>query len=110
MLFNLPETVRNLHQNGHGAGGVKRTVLHRNEGAIYILLAFEAQSHMPEHQAKAWASVQCVEGEVLFTLEKGEYLLHVGDIVLMEPGQRHSLGSKIPSAVLVTLVQSDSND
>lgn len=110
MLLNLPEAVRDLHQNGQGAGGVKRALIHRNEGAIYVLLALEEQSHMPEHQAKAWASVQCVEGEVLFTLENEEHLLHPGDVILMAPGQRHSLGSKVSSAVLVTLVQSDSND
>jgi quercetin dioxygenase-like cupin family protein len=110
MLFNLLEAVRDLHQNGHGASGVKRTTLHRNDGAIYVLLALEEQSHMQEHQAKAWASVQCLEGEVLFTLEKEEHLLHPGDVILMEPGQRHSLSSKISSAVLVTLVQSANND
>jgi len=103
MLFNINTAVKELHESGQGASGVKRATLHRNEGAIYVLLAFEPDSHMQEHQAKAWASVQCVEGEIRFTLEDEEYQLRVGDIVIMQPGQRHSLSSKISSAVLVTL-------
>ena len=103
MVFNLQKEVQDLHENGHGADGVKRATLHRNDGAIYVLLAMDAGSHMREHQAKAWASVQCLEGEVLFTLEDEEFLLHPGEILMMEPGQRHSLGAKILSAVLLTL-------
>lgn len=103
MLLNLPEAVKDLHENGHGASGVKRTTLHRNDGAVYILLAFDPESHMQEHQAKAWASVQCVEGEIRFTLEGDVHQLRVGDVIIMEPGQRHSLSSEIPSAALVTL-------
>ena len=110
MLFNLKTEVEDLHKNGHGADGVKRATLHRNEGAIYILLAMDADSHMREHQAKAWASVQCLEGEILFTLEEKEHLLRPGSIIMMEPGQRHSLSAKIQSALLLTLVKSDSNE
>lgn len=104
MLIKLNEAVCELHQNGHGASGVKRTTLHRNGETIYVLLALEEDSFMQEHQAKAWTSVQCVEGQVSFTLEKEQYHLQPGDIITMEPGQRHSLGSKIPSAVLLTLL------
>jgi|GEM_PF-5451247 len=103
MLLNLNNAVKELHETGQGASGVKRATLHRNEGAVYVLLAFEPDSHMQEHQAKAWASVQCVEGEIRFTLEDEEYHLREGDVIVMEPGQRHSLGSKISSAALVTL-------
>jgi quercetin dioxygenase-like cupin family protein len=110
MLFHLQQEIENMHRNGHGADGVKRATLHRDEGAIYVLLAMDANSHMREHQAKAWASVQCLEGEVLFTLEGQEHLLHPGDIITMEPGQRHSLSAKIQSGLLVTLVKSDSDD
>ncbi|MEO6906455.1 MAG: AraC family ligand binding domain-containing protein [Abditibacteriaceae bacterium] len=110
MLFNLKDSVVDLHQNGHGADGVKRATLHRNDGAIYVLLAMEADSHMREHQAKAWTSVQCLEGEILFTLEGQEYLLHPGGIVIMEPGQRHSLSAKIQSAALLTLTKIGSEE
>lgn len=109
MVFDLQKEVANLHQNGSGADGVKRATLHRNDGGIYVLLAMSPESHMREHQAKAWASVQCLEGEILFTLEDQEHLLHPGDIIMMEPGQRHSLSAKIQSAVLLTLVKSDSD-
>lgn len=105
MVFNLQREVQDLHKNGHGADGVKRTTLHRNDGAIYVLLAMEPASHMREHQAKAWASVQCLEGEVLFTLEDEEFVIHPGEILTMEPGQRHSLSAKIQSAVLLTLTK-----
>lgn len=110
MLFNLNKSVADLHKNGHGADGTKRATLHRDEGAIYVLLAMGVGSHMREHQAKAWASVQCLEGEVLFTLEDQEYILHPGEMLMMEPGQRHSLSAKIESAVLLTLVKSDSEE
>jgi quercetin dioxygenase-like cupin family protein len=110
MVFNLQQEVQDLHQNGHGADGVKRATLHRNDGAIYVLLAMDAGSHMREHQAKAWASVQCLEGEILLTLENQEYLLHPSQILMMEPGQRHSLSAKIKSALLLTLVKSDSDE
>jgi quercetin dioxygenase-like cupin family protein len=105
MLFNLQEEVINLHRTGHGADGVKRATLYRNDGAIYVLLAMDAQSHMREHQAKAWASVQCLEGEVLFTLEGEECLLHPGEMLTMLPGQRHSLSAQVQSAVLLTLTK-----
>lgn len=110
MLYNLQQEVENLHKNGHGADGVKRATLHRDDGAIYVLLAMDADSHMREHQAKAWASVQCLEGEVLFILENQENVLHPGEMLTMKPGQRHSLSSKIESALLLTLVKSDSDE
>lgn len=109
MIFNLQQEVQDLHQNGHGADGVKRATLHRDKGMIYVLLAMEPNSHMREHQAKAWASVQCLEGEVLFTLENQEHVLHPGEMITMEPGQRHSLSAKIQSALILTLVKSDSD-
>jgi quercetin dioxygenase-like cupin family protein len=110
MIFNLSQEVQNLHQNGHGADGVKRATLHRNDGAIYVLLAMDAGSHMREHQAKAWVSVQCLEGEVLFPVENQENILHPGEMLLLEPGQRHSLSAKVQSALLLILVKSDSDE
>ena len=111
MLFNLQQEVQNLHQHGHGADGVKRATLHRDDdGMIHVLLAMEPESHMREHQAKAWAGVQCLEGEVLFILEDQEYVLHPGELLTMKPGQRHSLSAKVQSAILLTLVKSDSDE
>jgi quercetin dioxygenase-like cupin family protein len=67
-------------------------------------LVLPAGKGMPEHAVDGPITVQCIEGEVIFSFDNTDRLMRAGDFLYLAAGTRHKLAALSNASVLVTIV------
>ncbi|TFZ06072.1 cupin domain-containing protein [Ramlibacter henchirensis] len=74
-------------------------------GRIQLLhMVLRAQQDQPEHHVSEECTIHCLEGDVEVVTPAGTRRLRAGQLVVLPPGQKHSLRARTDCAVLVTLL------
>lgn len=81
----------------------KATTLLREAGIRALLLHLKAGDEIPEHQASGAITVQCLQGEVSFSVAGSKIPLSPGVLIGVPPGSPHSLAAGQESLLLVTM-------
>jgi quercetin dioxygenase-like cupin family protein len=87
---------------------VQITPLMETQSSKEIRIVFKKNQIMKEHKTNFPISVQIVEGEIDFGVNKEIYKLIKGDIVFLEASILHNLEAKEDSIVRLTLSKKDS--
>lgn len=74
-------------------------------GRLQLLhLVLPARRDLPEHHLDDECTVHCLEGDVEVQMPGGVRRLGPGQLVVLPAGQPYSLGARVDSAVLMTLL------
>ena len=84
--------------SGHGA----HTVL-REDDLRVVVLAMKAGGVIPEHQARATASLHVIAGRIRLVFAERSVELSPGHLVAIEGGAKHAVESLEESAFVLTL-------
>lgn len=80
------------------------TALLRERQLEVMRLVLPAGKGMPEHAVNGPITVQCIEGEVIFSFGNTDRLMRAGDFLYLAAGTRHKLAAVTSASVLVTIV------
>jgi quercetin dioxygenase-like cupin family protein len=102
--FDLQAELKQLRAESHtGSKGRRQVTLWHHGPFSQVLLAFEAGSEFPRHQAHAWVSIQILEGQIQVELPDHSHDLSAGGLLVLDPDLPHSLRATEESAVLLTV-------
>jgi quercetin dioxygenase-like cupin family protein len=80
------------------------TALFRERQLEVMRLVMPAGKGMPEHAVNGPITVQCIEGEVIFSFGNTDRLMRAGDLLYLAAGIPHKLAAIRSASVLVTIV------
>lgn len=99
--------VINLFQPGMGLDSSRTTAIVKTEHFEVIRLCISAGESIPTHKTKGPITVQCLEGEVVFTVGETDNQLSPGSWLYLEGKQEHSLRGIEDARLLLTIVFSN---
>lgn len=80
------------------------TSLLKSERLQLMHLVLPAQRTLPRHHVADECVIHCLEGDVEVEMPGGTRRLGPGQLVVLAAGQPYSLGARVDSAVLMTLL------
>ena len=80
------------------------TSLLKSDRLQLLHLVLPARRNVPEHHVGDECIVHCLEGDVEVEMPSGVRRLGPGQLVVLPAGQPDSLGARVDSAVLMTLL------
>lgn len=83
--------------------GARTTALLKSDQLEIVRIVLLAGQSMREHQAPGEITVQCLEGEVAFSVRGVDRLLRGGDLIHLRGRERHALKATSDSSLLVTM-------
>ena len=83
------------------------TSLLKTQRLQLLHLVLPARRDQPAHHVEDECTIHCLEGDVEVRMPGGVRRLGPGQLVVLPAAQRHSLGARVDSAVLVTLLLRD---
>ncbi|CAB3798207.1 hypothetical protein LMG28614_04711 [Paraburkholderia ultramafica] len=96
--------VTNVLPLGDTLERTQTTALFRERQLEVMRLVLPAGKGMPEHAVNGPITVQCVEGEVIFSFGNTDRLMQAGDLLYLAAGTPHKLVAIRSASVLVTIV------
>ena len=81
-----------------------RTIMSSHNGSV-DLVAFDAGSHLPVHEAPEDVLVYVLEGEVDFAIKEKTERLNAGDAMLLSKGTRHEVHPLRDSKVMLIKIR-----
>jgi len=82
---------------------VSRMIVNKKSGTI-TLFAFEAGEGLSEHTAPFDAIATIVDGEAEISIEKTEYLLNEGQMIIMPANKPHALHAEKRFKMMLTMI------
>jgi quercetin dioxygenase-like cupin family protein len=89
---------------GDALGQTQTTALFREPQLEVMRLVLPAGKGMPEHAVNGPITVQCIEGEVIFSYGNTDRLMRAGDLLYLGAGIAHKLAAIRSASVLVSIV------
>jgi quercetin dioxygenase-like cupin family protein len=83
------------------------TSLLKTDHLQLLHLVLPARRNIPEHHVDQECTIHCLEGDVEIQMPGGVRRLGPGQLVVLPASQSYSLGSRVDSAVLMTLLLRD---
>lgn len=74
-----------------------------NDHFRVMRLVLSAGQAIPQHQAEAAITVQCLSGEINFTTMGNDLAMRPGALVCLQPEEPHALQAVSDSIVIVTM-------
>lgn len=68
-----------------------------------IRVVLPAGEGLPLHDTPGEITVQCLEGEVEFSVGERVHLLHAGDWIHLQPRAPHALKARVDASLLLTI-------
>jgi quercetin dioxygenase-like cupin family protein len=99
-----PGQVINIRSLGPALASAQTTTLIRTTSLEVIRLIVPSGKHIEEHKAKGDIVVQCLEGEVAFTVAGKTQNLGSGELLFLCTGEPHSLKGIEDSSILLTIL------
>jgi quercetin dioxygenase-like cupin family protein len=82
---------------------VSRMLAYRKSGTV-TLFAFDAGEGLSEHTAPYDAMLQVLEGEALVTIEKEQFSLGEGELIIMPAGIPHAVHADRRFKMMLTMI------
>ncbi|TWU11106.1 cupin domain-containing protein [Allorhodopirellula heiligendammensis] len=82
----------------------KTHTLLKTDHVEVLRLVLPAGKKLAEHKAPGEITVQCLEGEIVFTSPAGPHTLHAGEMLFLNAGELHAVDAIEDSSVLVTIL------
>jgi quercetin dioxygenase-like cupin family protein len=82
---------------------VSRMIVYKKSGTI-TLFAFEAGEGLSEHAAPFDAIATIIDGEAEISIEKTEYLLKEGQMIIMPANKSHALHAQQRFKMMLTMI------
>lgn len=82
---------------------VSRMIVYKKSGTI-TLFAFEAGEGLSEHTAPFDAIATIIDGEAEISIEKTEYLLKEGQMIIMPANKPHALRAQQRFKMMLTMI------
>ncbi len=98
-VYNLKESVE------YASGSVVSKIVEKNDAGNITLFAFDKEQLLSEHTAPFDALVQVLEGKSIVTLNKMEYELKEGDIIIMPANVPHAVIAKEKFKMILTMLK-----
>ena len=83
---------------------VSKTIIKKVTGTV-TLFAFDMGQGLSPHIAPFDALVQVVEGTCMFSIGENRNIMHSGDCIVLPSGIVHSVESKTPFKMLLTMIK-----
>ena len=80
------------------------TSLIKTDRMQLLHLVLRAHQDVPDHRVDDECTIHCLEGDVEVAMPGGVRRLGPGQLVVLPAGQPYSLGARVDSAVLMTLL------
>jgi quercetin dioxygenase-like cupin family protein len=82
---------------------VSRMIVYKKSGTI-TLFAFDAGEGLSEHTAPFDAIATIIDGEAEISIEKTQYLLHEGQMIIMPANKPHALHAQQRFKMMLTMI------
>jgi quercetin dioxygenase-like cupin family protein len=82
---------------------VSRMIVYKKSGTI-TLFAFDAGEGLSEHTAPFDAIATIIDGEAEISIEKTEYLLNEGQMIIMPANKPHALHAQQRFKMMLTMI------
>jgi quercetin dioxygenase-like cupin family protein len=103
-LFDLnAEAEKLLREPGGARNGHRQITLFRRAGISLVLIVFETDGYLVDHQADGFVTVEVLSGEVRMTTQRGEHAMPQGSLLVLEPGVRHDVRAVTASRMLLSV-------
>ena len=97
-ILNLKDLI--AYQDG---SVVSRMIMYKKSGTI-TLFAFDAGEGLSEHTAPFDAIASIIDGEAEISIEKTQYLLKEGQIIIMPANKPHALHAQQRFKMMLTMI------
>jgi quercetin dioxygenase-like cupin family protein len=87
-----------LARHGH-----RQKTLFKHGGRTVALFSLELGGGLHEHAAQGLVTIHCVEGRIAVQAAGSRRELHAGGLLVLTPGERHSVEGVTRSAFLLTV-------
>lgn len=104
MTFDLAAILGNMKQEPTWRTA-KRNAMTLVKQPVFrvVLVALQAGAEIGDHETEGSVTVQAIEGRLTISVGAEEVVLSAGQLLVLRPGQRHSLHVGEDSAFLLTL-------
>ena len=99
MIQNLIDSI------DYQKGTIVSKSLLKSGGGNITVFAFGKGQELSEHSTPHSAMIQCLEGELEFTLNGDSAILKPGDSIIMEPKAPHAVKAVSDFKMLLTLIK-----
>ncbi|QDT92643.1 cupin domain-containing protein [Gimesia algae] len=99
-----PGELVNVQPLGDALTSQKTYTISKTDDLELIRLILPAGKIIPTHRTPGQITVQCIEGQVLFSTMGQELNLEAGQLLFLLPGVPHSVQAVTDSSLLLTLV------
>lgn len=90
--LDMRETARALRtEKSPGANGHRQITLLHERPVRLVLIAFDADGRMPEHQAPGWVTIQVMRGALRVQTAEQQHHLREGQMLALAPDVRHDV-------------------
>lgn len=102
IAFDLAEQLAALRQEpAPTRHGHQQKTLFKHHGRTIALFSLEPGGGLHEHAAQGVVTIQCLEGSIAVDCAGSRRELHAGGLLVLTPGERHSVHGITPSAFLL---------
>jgi quercetin dioxygenase-like cupin family protein len=108
LVHHLSEDERMIDQTLLARHGRSARTLVKQGLLRLTIIAVAAGGTLPAHSTTGPVTMYVVEGEIVFSALRREYVVRAGDILVMAPGIEHSARSATGGVFLLTVVHADS--
>ena len=98
--YNLKESI------SFSDGAIVSKIVSKNEAGNLTLFAFDKGQNLSEHTAPFDAVIQIIEGEATISINRVEYKLTEGEIIIMPADIPHAVESITKFKMLLTMLKS----
>ena len=98
-VYNIKESI------GFAEGSIVSKIIKRDDKGNVTLFSFDKGQNLSEHTAPFDALVQIIEGTAKVIINKKEYLLHEGEMIIMPADIPHALEAEKPFKMLLTMLK-----
>lgn len=104
LVHHLTQEERLLDKDLLARHGRSARTLVKNGPLRLTLMGLAAGGVLPAHRTSAPVTIQLLEGEVTFNALHQDYVLTIGDVLVLAPGVEHSAQSTKGGVFLLTVV------
>ena len=99
-----PLDIISVRPLGSELAGAVSTSLLKTDRLQLLHLVLPARRNVPQHHVDDECTIHCLEGDVEVDMPGGSRRLGPGQLVVLPAAQPYSLGARVDSAVLMTLL------
>lgn len=103
--FEKSKTYKTKDAISYSDGAVVSKIIVKNEAGNVTLFAFDRGQGLSEHTAPFDALVQVIEGSVKIIINKEDYILKEGDMIIMPATVPHALEAVERFKMILTMIK-----